>query len=239
MLPFRAVAGCVALCLASPAPAQEPDVARYTVSVRGITAGKLSLAAKHEGAAYALTATSGSAGIAGVFRSFSLTSRTQGAERNGRLIPQHYTAEAKGAREGRGADLRFDGGLATVISADPPEADAPLVDPTQHKGVVDPLTGMYSVLRDTTRDAACRLDLKMFDGHRVNSITLSGPQVDGNNVTCRGRYRRIDGYPAKELAKRPESTFTVIYRPLAQGVLRVSEVTVDSAFGPARVIRTD
>ena len=239
MMPFRAIAGLAALCLATPAAAQESDVARYTVSIRGITTGKLALAAKHQGASYALTATSASAGIAGAFQSFSLTSRTQGSERNGRLTPQRYSADAKGAREGRGADLTFSGGLATVVRADPPEDGAPLVDPAQHKGVVDPLTGMYSVLRDTTRDAACRLDLTMFDGHRINRITVSSPKPDGSGLTCQGLYRRIDGYPPKDLAKRPESSFIVTYRPMPDGGLRVTEVTVDSIFGPARVVRTE
>ncbi|MFN4156389.1 MAG: DUF3108 domain-containing protein [Paracoccaceae bacterium] len=237
MLPRRAIAGLAVLCLATPAAAQEQEVARYTVSVRGITAGKIALAAKHDAGGYSVTSNSVSAGLAGLFRSFTLTTRVQGSERNGRLTPQRYSAEAKGAREGRGADLAFDGGMATVLRADPPEPDAPLVDPAQHKGVVDPLTGMYSVLRDTTADAACQLDLKMFDGHRVNRITLSSPKADADGLTCQGLYRRIDGYPAKELAKRPVSTFAVTYRPAEGGVLRVTEVTVDSEYGTARVIR--
>ncbi|MFN7053698.1 MAG: DUF3108 domain-containing protein, partial [Gemmobacter sp.] len=120
---------------------------------------------------------------------------------------------------------------------DPDEADAPQVDPALHRGVIDPLTGLYSVLRDTTPAAACRLDLKMFDGHRVNRVTLSAPQADGDRVTCRGVYRRLDGYPPKELAKRRDSAFTVTYRLLENGVLRVAEVSVDSIFGPARMVR--
>ncbi|MFN4130688.1 MAG: DUF3108 domain-containing protein [Paracoccaceae bacterium] len=237
MLPLRAIAGLVALCLATPVMAQEADAARFTVSFGGITAGKMTLAARHEGTSYALTSQSVSSGLAGLFRSFSLTSRTQGTERNGQLTPQRYSAEAKGARQGRGADLTFDGGMATVLRADPPEADAPVVDPSLHKGVVDPLTGLYSVLRDTTAAAACQLDLKMFDGHRVNRVTLSSPQANGDQLTCRGLYRRIDGYPPKELAKRPESAFTVTYRLMTGGVLRVAEVSVDSLFGQARMVR--
>ncbi|MDR7123719.1 DUF3108 domain-containing protein [Pseudotabrizicola sp. 4114] len=239
MLPRCVVAGLAALSLSTPLLAQESNVARYTVSVSGLTAGKVTLAAQHEGARYVISSNSASAGLAGVFRSFTLASRTQGTERNGRLIPQRYSADAKGARQGRGAELAFDGGVATVVRADPPEPDAPVVDPARHKGVVDPLTGLYSVLRDTTPATACRVDVKMFDGHRVNSVTLSSPQADGEGLTCRGLYRRIDGYPARELAKKPETAFTVTYRPAEGGVLRVTEVSVDSAFGLARMVRDD
>ncbi|RGP35334.1 DUF3108 domain-containing protein [Pseudotabrizicola alkalilacus] len=237
MLPHCVVAGLAALSLSTALSAQESNVARYTVSVSGLTAGKVTLTAQHEGARYVVSSNSASAGLAGFFRSFTLISQTQGTERNGRLIPQRYSADAKGARQGRGAELAFDGGLATVIKADPPEPDVPVVDPARHKGVVDPLTGLYSVLRDTTPATACQVDLKMFDGHRVNSVTLSSPQADGDGLTCRGLYRRIDGYPAKELARRPETSFIVTYRPVEGGVLRVTEVSVDSAFGLARMIR--
>ena len=239
MLPRCAIAGFAALCLSTPVAAQESAVARYTVSVSGLTAGKMTLAAKHEGASYAVTSQSVSAGMAGLFRSFTLTTRVQGTDRNGQLSPQRYSAEAQGARQGRGAELSFEGGVASVIRADPPEPDAPVVDPAQHKGVVDPLTGLYSVLRDTAPATACQLDLKMFDGHRISRVTLSSPKADGDGLTCQGLYRRIDGYPPKELAKRPESAFTVTYHPVEGGLLRVSEVVMDSFLGPARMTRED
>lgn len=231
------IAGVAALSFSSAAVAQDQQAAKYTISVSGLTAGKMTLAANREGAAYALTSNTASAGMAGLFRSFSLTTKASGAERNGRLIPQRYSAKAEGAREGRGAELSFKDGVATVVKADAPEPDAPTVDPAQHAGAIDPLTGLYTVLRDTDAAAACQLDFKMFDGHRISRVTVSSPQPDGDGLTCQGVYRRVDGYPPAELAKRGEFPFTVTYRPAEGGKLRVAEVSMDSLFGPARLTR--
>lgn len=233
------VAGLAALSLAPVALAQDQQTARYTVSVSGLTAGKMTLAARHDGSAYALTSNTASAGMAGLFRSFSLTTKASGTERNGRLLPQRYSAQAEGAREGRGAEVSFKDGIATVVKADAPEPDAPTVDPAQHAGAIDPLTGLYSVLRDTDAAAACQLDFKMFDGHRISRVTLSSPQPEGDGLTCQGVYRRVDGYPPADLAKRGAFPFTVSYQPAEGGKLRVSEVSMDSLFGPARLTRDE
>ncbi|NEX47314.1 DUF3108 domain-containing protein [Pseudotabrizicola algicola] len=231
--------GLMAQCLAAPVQAQEASELRYTISVSGLTAGKLVLAAQRGGGSYALSANTASAGLAGLLRSFSLTTRAKGSERGGRLMPQHYAAKAEGARQGRGAELAFADGVATVIKADARPGAAPVVDPSQHKGAIDPLTGLYTVLRDTDRDSACQLDFKMFDGHRISRVIVGSPQAEGEGLVCQGVYRRVDGYPAKELAKRSEFPFEVVYRPAADGTLQVAEVSMDSLFGPARMVRDD
>ncbi|MDO8882963.1 DUF3108 domain-containing protein [Pseudotabrizicola sp.] len=237
MLPRYVVSGLIALWLAAPVAAQETSSAQYTISVSGLTAGKMTLAANHDGASYALTSNTASAGLAGLFRSFSVITRAQGAERDGRLIPARYSAQADGAREGRGAELAFKGGVATVVKADAPAPEAPVVDPAQHNGAIDPLTGLYAILRDADPARACQLDFKMFDGHRISRVTLSSPAAVGDGLMCQGVYRRIDGYPAEELAKRGSFPFAVTYRPAENGKLRVTEVSMDSLFGPARMTR--
>lgn len=231
--------GLASLLPTGPALGQDQVQARYTITVSGLTAGKMTLAASHSGGAYALTANTASAGLAGLFRSFSLTTRSKGAERAGRLIPQSYSSQTEGARAGRGADLTFEGGVATVVKADAPQPDAPKVDPAQHKGAIDPLSGLYTVLRDTDAATACQLDFKMFDGHRISRVTLSNPRADGDGLTCQGVYRRVDGYPPKDLADRASFPFVLTYRAIDGGRLRVAEVSMDSLFGPARLTRDD
>ena len=239
MLSRSIIAGFAALCLAGPIAAQEQTVARYTISVSGLTAGKLTLAARHDGTGYALTSNAASAGMAGLFRSFSLTTRAQGTQRNGRLVPDSYSSRSEGARAQRGADLTFRGGVATVVRADAPNPDAPAVDPQKHRGAVDPLTGFYAVLRDTTPEAACQLDQTMFDGHRISRVTVSSPKTEADGLICQGVYRRVTGYAPDDMEKRREFAFAVTYRRVDDLVLRVSEVSMDSLFGPARMTRDD
>ncbi|MDO9639939.1 MAG: DUF3108 domain-containing protein [Pseudotabrizicola sp.] len=235
----RCASLCAALCLAVPVAAQDTSVARYTITVSGLTAGRMTLAANHDGAGYALTSNAASAGLAGLFRSFSLTTRAQGRDRGGELVPERYSSQSEGARAGRGAELTFQDGLATVVSAAASRPDAPLVDPAEHRGAVDPLTGFYAVLRDVVPETACRLDLRMFDGHRISRVTLSQPVPGEGGLTCQGVYRRIDGYPPQDLAERATFPFVLRYTAGADGRLRVAEVSMDSLFGPARMIRDE
>ncbi|MFN7222399.1 MAG: DUF3108 domain-containing protein [Paracoccaceae bacterium] len=239
MLPRFALVGLLLFTCAMPTVAQESQTARYTLSISGLTAGKMTLGANHGSGTYAVSANTASAGLAGLFRSFSLTSRVRGTEQAGRLVPASYTSRTEGSREGRGADLSFKNGIATVLRADAPSPDAPPVDPAQHKGAVDPLTGLYAILRDTTPARACRLTVEMFDGHRISRLSLSAPKTDGDSLTCQGLYQRVEGYPPDEIAKRAEFPFVVTYTAVGDGTVRAIEVSMDSLFGPARLTRDD
>lgn len=238
-----ALAGCAALmaslCLTVPAGAQDSSVARYTITVSGVTAGRVTLAANRDGTGYALSSQVASAGLAGLFRSFTLTTRAQGVERDGRFAPRRYTSLAEGTRADRESELVFEGGVATVVSTGAPRPDAPLVDPAAHRGAVDPLTGFYAVLRDADLASACQLDLRMFDGQRISRVTLSQPVPVRDGVTCQGVYRRVDGYPPKEMAERAAFPFTLRYTLGADGRLQVAEAVMDSLLGATRMTRVE
>jgi len=229
----------LALAAAMPAMAQTgQESASFTVSINGLTVGAFSFAANRKGPAYAVKARAASSGLAGILRPFTLVSTARGVETDGRYSPQSYVSQSDGARAGRGGELAFKSGVPTVIKADQErEPGAPIVDPATQKGAVDPLTALYAVLRDTPRDAACSLDLRLFDGHRGSRMTLSNPTATGEGITCAGLYRRIDGYPPQELAERPTFRFSVTYQPTEGGQLRATELSLDSSYGPARLAR--
>ena len=226
-------AACLPL-MAAPALAQE---GAFTITVSGLKAGVFRIAANTNDRSYAVTSHAASAGLAGLLRSFTVTSKVNGTIKDGRLRPVRYVAHSDGAREGRGAELAFENGTPIVINAArEPNPDAPKVNPASLKDVVDPLTGLYAVLRDTTAAGACTVDLEMFDGHRVSRVTLSPARQTEDVLVCDGVYRRVAGYPPKDMDERASFAFTVSYA--AKGdVLQAQELTMDSLFGPARMIR--
>jgi len=231
-LPFLA-ALCTTLA-AAPVAAQEDT---FTITVSGLKAGVLRIAANSNGRSYAVTANAASAGLAGLFRSFSVTSRVTGTLTGGQFRPTRYVSQSDGARAGRAAEMTFESGTPTVIqAAREPDPEAPRIDPASLTDVVDPLSGLYGVLRDTSPDEACKLDLSMFDGHRVSRVTLSRPRPAEGGILCDGLYQRVAGYPPKDLAQRASFPFTVFYAANAD-VLQAQELTMDSLFGPARMTR--
>lgn len=235
----RRLSPILALCLLWPAAAAAEE-ARYSITISGLTAGTFTLAARSNASSYAVTSQAASAGLAGLVRSFTITSKVSGRITQGALRPQSYVSQSDGARAGRGAELEFQDGTPRVISlATDRNPDAPPVDPASLTGVVDPLTGLYAVLRDTNPDRVCQLDLTMFDGHRVSRVTLGDAQPTKDGTLCSGSYTRVAGYPAADLAERRRFDFTVLYSPTAADdqVLRARELAMDSLFGPARMTR--
>jgi hypothetical protein len=233
-LPTLAAALIVALCWVRPAAADDGD---FTITVSGLTAGTFQIRSTRTGNGYAVSSRAASAGLAGLMRSFTITSKVTGTQTDGQLRPTRYVAQSEGARAGRAAELVFDNGTPQVISAArDPDPDAPKVDPASLSGVVDPLTGLYGVFRDTPAAQACQLDLTMFDGHRVSRVTLSGARATEDGVLCDGTYTRVAGYPPKDLAERKTFEFTALYT--AQGdMLQVQQLSMNSLFGPARMTR--
>ena len=210
----------------------------FTVSVAGITAGRLTLAANVSGTEYAVTSRATSAGLAGLFSSFVLESRVVGRLRGGTFQPDRYAASGEGDRAGRGAEIRYKGGIPTVVSAArEPDSEAPVIDPATMGGTVDPQTAMYAVLRDVPGADLCNLALDLFDGHRHSRVRLRPGSGDDGAPQCDGLYRRIGGYSPAELADRRDTAFTVAYDGLPGGRFRVREIAFSSSFGKARLTR--
>lgn len=236
-LPTLAAALTIAFCangLARPAAAENGD---FTITVAGLTAGTFQIRSTRTATEYAVSSRVASAGLAGLMRSFAVTSKVTGTQSGGQLRPKRYVAQSEGARSGRAAELVFDNGTPQVISAaQEPDPDAPKVDPASLTGVVDPLTALFGVLRDTPAAQACQLDQTMFDGHRVSRVTLSGARVTEDGVLCDGVYTRVAGYPPKDLAERKTFEFTARYTPQGD-MLQIQQLSMNSLFGPARMTR--
>lgn len=221
-----------------PARAEERQVMRFTASVLGLTAGRMTLSTLRDGETYAVAGQTVSAGLAGLFTSFKVTNRVNGTVRGSDFRPSRYESVSDGERAGRGAVIEYRSGVPKVLSmAEELEPDAPVLDPAQQGGKVDPLTVTYALFRDVPRTEVCALKLEIFDGHRASRISLANPVADDDAVICEGLYRRVDGYPPDELAKRQDFAFTLRYEPMADGQMRPVEMVLDSLFGAARITR--
>lgn len=228
----------VGLYLTTAAAAQTgAETATYTVSIAGLTAGKLTLAVNRSDTAYAVKSRAESVGLAGLFRSFLVVSTAKGRVRDGTLRPDSYRSASEGARAGRSAEIAYAGGIPRVLQSEQEDdrEDAPVIDPATMSGTVDPLTAMYAVLQTVMPQAQCDLDLSLYDGHRHSILSLR-PDPD-NALSCLGLYRRVNGYPSKDLAKQRDFPFSIAYTALPDGQLQVTEISLASSFGTARVTR--
>ena len=233
--PMRVFA--LVLCALLPATASAADriEALYDIAIRGFRVGELRLTSEEASGRYSVAAAVDSTGAVGFFRPFSYRARSWGAVRDGLPAPDRYTETADTGRRQSEAELAYDAGVPTVVrygSPRPPGADSP--DPRTQGGTLDPLSGIWAVLRGPS---ACGRTLVVFDGARRSHVRLGAASPVDGGVACTGEYRRLKGFTADELSRHVAFPMTVIYAPDAEGVMRARRVEVQSVYGLATVDR--
>jgi hypothetical protein len=102
---------------------------------------------------------------------------------------------------------------------------------------VDILTALYATLRDAEAGSECNRSFAMYDGRRASRLTLGAPAAVEGGVTCPGEYRRVAGFPPEDMAEKTRFPFTLTYAPAPDGRMRVVEVSMDTLYGSAKLIR--
>lgn len=231
LAPLAFLAG---LWLAASAAAQGMD-AQYTLSFRGLTGGQIGMRATEQGGTYAVSSAARSTGFAGALAAYGYEGQAQGTIEGGRHVSTGYSEREEDGDEVTASVTRFRDGAPQEVTFTPPRDPRPWdIDPAGVVGVVDPLTGMYLVLRDVDPAGACDQSHEMFDGRHVSRITMGPAQAaaDGT-IRCVGEYRRIAGYSPRDMEKRAASPLTFLYGPAGGGRVRVTEVRAPTGFGEA------
>jgi len=235
----RLVLVLVILGFAGPPPVHAAEMtASYAMKIRGFTVGVARLSSNADTRGYAVTGLIENTGLTRVFRHFSYHGAAQGNIGAARLLPQHYQENADTGRRVTDAELAYDKGVPEVVrynSPNPVGQDTP--DPATQGGTIDPLTAIYSLLRDVPRDTACKLDVMIFDGRRRSRIFMIPATGSGAIPRCNGVYERLQGFTAKELSRNTRFDFVLDYSRLSNDMLRVESIVFDSSYGTAALVR--
>lgn len=240
-LPLKTVA--LALLLAAPnvPPAlatPERSDARFDVELRGLRAGVLILQGAHNASSYAAAARLETTGLVNLIRRVRFDAGVEGRVQGGRLAPLSYREDVDTGRRESRTVMEFRNGVPRIVSAEPEREPRPWhLDPATQGGTVDPMTTLFQILRDVPREAACRLDLPLFDGRRRGQVVLGAPQPNGDGVICHGEFRRVAGYSDDEMAEATSFPFRVVYAPAENGLLQVIRVEAESLHGRGRLVR--
>ena len=239
-LPVR-TALAAALLMALPlAPAMAQQVSStFDLRIRGIPAATLSMTGQETAGSYSVAGRLQSAGLVGLFRTMRYDAQVQGTRNGGRYTPSRYTEDADTGKRKSRSVMRYQGGTPQVVEDDPPERDrrGNSVDPATQGGTIDPLTAIWIGLRPTPAAEVCKYDGFMFDGKRRSRVTLSNPRAEGDAILCTGRYERVAGFSDREMAEKTVFNFTMTYTPAGQGVMQVSQISMDTLYGAAVLTR--
>ncbi len=221
------------------APAQAAqDQATFDLILKGIRAGSLSFSAVQDGANYTVTGQLKTTGLLSLLRKIRYDASANGTVTGTRYVPATYTENADTGKRRSQAVMAYKAGVPQVKSYNPPRAPKAFdVDPATMGGTVDPLTALYATLRTVAAGEECKVSITLFDGRRQSQVTTGERQEAGEQVVCQGEYRRLAGYSAEDLAEKTRFPFSVIYSPTADGMMAVTEVSMDSLYGKARLVR--
>lgn len=223
---------CLGLMPAAPVHAQ--DATRFDVLFRGVTVAEMTLVARETGPAYALAGHVRSTGLASVFARIRFRMQAEGVSANGVPRPRRYSEDVDTGRRVSAVEVNFSGAAPQVLRQSPPSGPE-AVPPDAALGTVDPLSALWRVMRGGPMP--CDWRLPVYDGVRLSEITLAPPMGRGP-LTCEGRYTRIAGFSAAEMAERQHFPFTATY-VLRGGGFVLTEVAATSLLGPIRIVRRD
>ncbi len=236
----RAFLLSVLVCLTTglPALADQQDAAVFDISIRGVSAATLSISGAVNGKSYAASGVLKSSGILGMLKRIRYDASVSGTLTKGRFTPARYVEKANTGKRQSEAVMAYRRGVPQVKSYMPPRPPAKGdIDPATQGGTVDPLTALYAVLRDVPMAEACNLKVFLFDGRRRSQVVLRAPKAEGGTVTCKGEYRRLEGFSAKDMAEKSRFPFGLTYSSAGDGMVRVTEISLDTLYGKGRMIR--
>lgn len=232
------LSGLLALSVGVPTRADQKDAAVFDISIRGISAATLQLGGSIEGRGYAAAGVLKSSGILGMLKRIRYDANVSGSFIKGRFTPGRYVEKADTGKRQSEAVMAYRRGVPQVKSYNPPRPPGQDgLDPATQGGTVDPLTALYAVLRDVPVAEACTVKVFLFDGRRRSQVVLTAPKASGDTITCRGEYRRLEGFSPEDMAEKSRFPFTLTYVPAANGMVHVSEIAMDTLYGKGRMIR--
>lgn len=235
---FRALAAALILLLPAAAGAETRISQRYDVIFAGIKAGEAAFEAILTDRQYSIAGQLRSTGLLRAVANVRYAASTVGRIARGRFVPIRYReSENTGSRVSE-AVMEYRRGVPQVKSYNPPRDPSPVdVDPRTQGDTVDPATAVFLALSDVPAASACRFRVTLFDGARRSRIVIGNPMPKGDGLRCSGEYQRLAGYYDWEVAERRNSPFTILYRPVGGGMLRVDEVRIATPYGTARLKR--
>ena len=232
----RAWVAIVVALWAADATAQEQ--LRFDVSLAGVKAGELEIAASEGNGRYAIKGRLRSTGLVAAIRKVRYDASASGRVSGGRYVPSRYSEVTNSGRKQHSAEMAYRSGVPQVKVYTPARAPEPTdVDPSTQGGSLDPLTALYAALRTVPESQACTAQFRTFDGKRVAQLQTSKASVSADQIVCNGVYRRLAGYDAEELAERRQFPFTLYYSPRGDGMWRAERMELQTIYGKARMIR--
>lgn len=222
------------IACAGPLMAQEKTAILFDVHLIGAKIGEITIAGQQSNGQYAAHSKFKTTGVVKALKRMHGDVSVKGRVAGMNHTPGQYSETINDGKRFTDVKVRFEGKPPKLISGDPDSRAAP-AETNGLRDALDPLTALYLILRDQSRDGLCTFRRDIYDGHRHARLSLGSPRVKQGRVTCAGEYRRISGYSSSEKKER-RIPFTVLYEAKS-GDMLATRVDIQTKYGKAVLLR--
>lgn len=204
---WRALA--LAALVAGPLPASAAD--QYQIRLRGLMIGTLIVDHRRDGTQYDFRSQFHTSGLAGVVKNVQFVMQSRGRLSGHLPVPRSYGERMDTGQRSSNAAITFAQGDARW----------------------DPNTAMVYALSPRPRSAGCALNRRLFDGERVNDLSLVETARTGQTLTCAGSMTRVSGYSAQDMNQR-QHRIQLTYAARGDGYV-ITEVRTQTDYGDVTI----
>lgn len=213
---------------------------RYEARFAGLRVADITIAAQENGTSYAVSALVTPTGLVALLRDIRFDMSVRGRLNHGQLLPDLYRDDVNTGRRASSVTLQYDRATPRVIGIRPDDGPLPWdLDAGDQTGTIDPLSAIWRVLRPRPEADLCGWQVTMFDGQRRTRLFFEEGLREGADITCRGLYQRLAGYPPADLAERSRFPFSARFSDRGGGLWVLTSVEAQSLFGTVRILERD
>jgi hypothetical protein len=179
----------------------------YDVYTGGLHAIRFDVTVETEADDYRTSVRLETAGIVGAVFDWRLRASSEGAWRDGKIVPQAYRTANVWKGRARTVGIDYAGGFAQRVFAEPPYSreDYDKVAPEMILGAMDPTSAVTALVLAAARGEGCRPTTAVYDGRRrydANMTPLPAQELkpsryapfSGHAEGCRLTFERIAGF---------------------------------------------
>jgi hypothetical protein len=176
---MRSLVMALAIALIATPPAMaEQSAMSFDVRLLGARIGVLNIAATETGKSYAARSIFTTVGLVGALKHMEADVTVNGRLASGQMQPVDYQEAIDDGTRVTNVKVRFAPGTPRLVSGDT-GSKAPPASGSSLNQAIDPLTGLYALLKDQPSTVSCAYSADIFDGHRLARIALSFPLKTG------------------------------------------------------------
>lgn len=209
----------------------------FRVSIAGFPVGTARYDANVIGNRYEIQGFMGSTGFFGAFLASRYSGAVIGRFRGQNMQPQIFRGRFEQSRKFAEVDIKYSGNRPTSVVSRPERPKLPHdIDFRKVRNALDPISGLYFLLRDVTIDQVCKQNFQIFEGSRTSRIRVRRAQGAGGDIICNGVYTRLTGFTPEQMADRVNFPFRLIFRQKEGGLFEVQEFSATTFWGTAKAV---